>query len=153
VRRALIGGVVGTAALVLGPVALAGAAPGGAFVTGSGNTYVNGFYRTFTVDARTAPDGTVSGQAEVQARETDDTVHLAVNCLVVDGNVAYLSGVVTQSTEDPSLIGNTSNFTVEDDSPDMISLATRSSSGPCSDSGNRQAPSLTVAHGNITIHS
>lgn len=53
--------------------------------------------------------GNVSGQFELHFTSTDANIHGDVTCLVVDGNRAWLGGVVTR-TSDPSLVADGQNF-------------------------------------------
>lgn len=72
-------------------------------------------------------DGSVSGQWIDQFGHGNGGVHVAVNCLEVDGNQAWISGIVTQSPaeEDIGLTAATrvvDNGTSTKDPPDQISF-------------------------------
>jgi hypothetical protein len=72
-------------------------------------------------------DGSVKGQWIDQFGHGNGGIHVAVNCLEVDGNQAWISGVVTQSSfeEDIGLTAATrvvDNGTSANDPPDQISF-------------------------------
>jgi hypothetical protein len=83
-----------------------------AAVTGAGDVNVGDGLRTFSFSA-TASDSRASGQAQVDNRARDTTAHVAVSCLVVSGNVGYVGGIVTSSTN-PNLVGAPVLFAVQD---------------------------------------
>ena len=88
--------------------------------TGSGHVQLGGELRTFSFNAVQRSDGSVTGQAQLQARLADNTTHVEIDCLNVVGNVAIVSGTL------PS--GVTGAFAVEDNgeggnaAPDRITL-------------------------------
>jgi len=72
-------------------------------------------------------DGSVNGQWIDQFGHGDGGIHVAVNCLEVDGNQAWISGVVTQSPfeDDIGLTAATrvvDNGTSANDPPDQMSF-------------------------------
>jgi hypothetical protein len=69
--------------------------------------------RQFSFTAVTHDDGTVTGQAQLRNPAYDFVAHIAITCLVVDGNMAHLGGTVT-NTNDPNLAGQNAFFTVVD---------------------------------------
>ena len=83
--------------------------------------------RTFSFHARTREDGTTTGSFEVHNRATDSRAHGEIDCLRIVGNIAYMSGVNTKST-DPRLPGRPFFFSVQDNGegrnapPDRISF-------------------------------
>jgi hypothetical protein len=112
---------------LLGTIALLAAAPilaeGDGVVhsaTGSGHLTLGDDLRTFAFSAVERSDGTVTGQALLQARLVDATGHIEIDCLNVVGNVALISGTGRD--------GTTRAFAVEDNgeggtaSPDRITL-------------------------------
>jgi hypothetical protein len=88
--------------------------------TGSGHLQLGGELRTFSFSAVERSDGTVTGQAQLQARLVGQTTHVETDCLNVVGNVAIMSG--------PLPTGTTAAFAVEDNGeggnapPDRITL-------------------------------
>lgn len=94
---------------------------------GQGSLRINDELRTFSFHASTDKDGNVTGSAEVHNRELDIRSHIEINCLEVSGNIATMSGVVTNSS-DPNVEGSPSVFRVRDNgegakaAPDQISL-------------------------------
>jgi hypothetical protein len=93
------------------------AAPAGAteppLATGSGHTIVDGELRTFSFTARQEPDGVVRGSAQIDNRAIDETFRIDVDCLVVAGNIAMMSGVVSRHTDEHA-VGLTGVFGVLD---------------------------------------
>jgi hypothetical protein len=96
-----------TAPAVVGPVALGTPAiqaiPSGAIVrsvTGTGHfTSAAGFWRTFSYAAREHADGSVSGMFEINLRGVGARAHGRVTCMGVEGNAAWLGGVIEQVVE------------------------------------------------------
>ena len=88
--------------------------------TGSGHMQLGGELRTFSFSAVERNDGSVTGQAQLQARLVDSTSHVEIDCLNVVGNVAIVSGTLDS--------GITGAFAVEDNGeggnapPDRITL-------------------------------
>ena len=101
-----------------------------ALATGSGQITRGGEWRTFEFTALTDASGVSSGQGELHSRSGDLRVHLNVTCLSVQGNVAVVSGTVSDSTNAafPFGVGNSILFAVMDNGeganapPDEISL-------------------------------
>ena len=96
--------VPSVSALVFGP---------GASANGHANLTIGGENRTFSFSANTRKNGTVSGNVTLQARQTDTFIHADINCMVVSGNTATMSGPITNSS-DETLEGLTGIFKVED---------------------------------------
>ncbi|HUF47772.1 MAG TPA: hypothetical protein VMM93_08140 [Vicinamibacterales bacterium] len=65
----------------------------------SGHTVliVNGAERTFDFGAVRQADGSVSGQARLDNEATGLTATLALDCLVIDGNLARIGGTIVRS--------------------------------------------------------
>jgi hypothetical protein len=111
-----------TAVMVLSSIALLAAAPSQAQGNGIAHSATGGAtihigdaaaLRTFGFSAVQGSDGSATGQMEIQARQFGNTIHIDVNCLNVVGNVALISGTITQHT-DPAEIGTTVGLAVED---------------------------------------
>jgi hypothetical protein len=107
------------------------AAPGAGVLhsaTGSGQLHVtvDTKLRTVGFSAVMLADGTVTGYAEAQPRQEGNRWRIDVNCLKVVGNVALITGLTIYNEIDPSVIGWTGGFAVEDngqgpdDPPDRI---------------------------------
>jgi hypothetical protein len=96
--------------------------------TGSGQLHVtvDAKLRTVGFSAVMLADGSVTGYAEAQPRQEGNRWRIDVNCLKVVGNVALISGLTIDNEIDPSVIGWTGGFAVEDngegpdDPPDRI---------------------------------
>jgi hypothetical protein len=102
-----------------------------ASATGSGHIQVSGDLRTFTFNANTDSSGVTTGQTQGKNRNAGIKWHGTITCLNVIGNVATMSGVLTDVTPglgDPFLVGNFIQFQVTDMGegnnapPDLISL-------------------------------
>ena len=102
-----------------------------ASATGSGQFRVSGDLRTFTFNANTNSSGVTTGQTQGNNRNAGVMWHGTLTFLHVVGNVATMSGVVTDITPglgDPFLVGNFIQFQVIDMGegqnapPDLISL-------------------------------
>lgn len=111
-----------TVIMVLSAIALLAAAPIQAqsngvvhSATGGGNIHIGDAdaLRTFGFSAVQRSDGSATGRMQIQARQFGNTIHIDVNCLNVFGNVALISGTITQHT-DPAEIGTTAGLAVED---------------------------------------
>lgn len=104
-----------------GPAGEPPSARGGAIIR------INGTVRNFAFNAHRDPDGRVRGQGELHNRDTDARLHLEIDCLSVEGNVATMSGVHRHSTRE-DLDGRPFWFRVVDngeaagDPPDEITL-------------------------------
>jgi len=126
--------------------------------TGSGHITLNGENRTFSFTAKTDIDGTSSGEAQLQARQADNRLHMNIDCLVVSGNQATMSGTVTQST-DPAFENSDFLFAVEDNGegkkapPDRLSLVFLFGTGSGVNCQNTAiAPDTDIERGNIQVH-
>jgi hypothetical protein len=134
-----------------------------ASATGSGQFQVSGDLRTFTFNANTDSSGVTTGQTQGNNRNAGVKWHGTLTCLNVVGNVATMSGVVTDITPglgDPFLAGNFIQFQVIDMGegnnapPDLISLTLFFPVGS-SDPGCT-VPQITatipILHGNVQVH-
>jgi hypothetical protein len=102
-----------------------------ASATGSGQIEISGDLRTFTFNANTDSSGVTTGQTQAFSRSGGIKWHGALTCLNIVGNVATMSGLVTDITPgfgDPFLVGNFIQFQIIDNGegtnapPDLISL-------------------------------
>ena len=57
---------------------------------------MDGALRTFSFHARESKNGDVKGSFELKNRQVGVRVHAHLNCLRVNGNEAFISGVLTQ---------------------------------------------------------
>lgn len=71
----------------------------GPSANGQGILIIDGKKQTFSFHAR-EKDGLVEGSLEVKVRNEDFIARGEINCMVVDGNQATLSGVITKSNWD-----------------------------------------------------
>lgn len=104
--------------LLLAGVLLPGislAAPPVHQVTGGGTVEYAGALNVHAFAAQMDDDGDVRGQAEFQLRHLDLKLEVAIHCLSVIDNTAWLGGIIRQST-DPTLVGQVILFRVQDNS-------------------------------------
>jgi hypothetical protein len=133
-----------------------------ASATGSGQIHVSGDLRTFTFNAETDSSGVTSGQTEAKSRSTGIQWHGTLDCLNVVGNVATMSGVVTDispATPPFFVVGSNIVFQVIDNGeganapPDLISLTFFFGTGPppgCAGFGI--FANIPIEHGNVKVH-
>jgi hypothetical protein len=81
--------------------------------TGSGHTLVDGRLRTFSFTGREEPDGAVRGTAVIDNRAVGETFQVDIDCMVVAGDIAVMSGVVSRHTDERA-VGLTGIFGVLD---------------------------------------
>jgi len=98
-----------------------------AFATGSGIIRINGEVRNFTFNAHLDKDGVTRGRGQLHNRDQDVQMKFQIDCLMVWGNVATMSGHYVRSS-DLSLEGAPIWFRVVDNGegenapPDEITL-------------------------------
>lgn len=122
--------------------------------TGAGHLIISGERRTFAFAAVQDDSGVTVGQAQFQSRQTGQRVHVAVDCLLVAGNIATMSGVITQSNNE-AIVGLNAVFRVVDngegkkDPKDDISLAFPTAVNTCLSAFN---PTLfPIRNGNVQV--
>jgi len=137
-----------------------------AMTTGSGQIHVgDGDFRNFAFTARTNAAGVTTGETEGKSRVPNGhRWHGTIDCLSVVGNVATMSGVVTNV--DPAddapgffVVGNHIRFQVVDNGegknapPDTISLTQFAYTGaaalPCA--GDVNLPQIPIEGGNVQV--
>jgi hypothetical protein len=82
--------------------------------SGFGQIHLGLPFRSFAFSATKSSDGSVTGEAQLENRSTDFRGHIAIDCLNVLGNVAVMSGVLTQSTSPNLPVGTEELFAVQD---------------------------------------
>jgi hypothetical protein len=120
---------------------------------------------TFAFTARKYSDGSVKGEAQVDNRAQGVMSHFTLNCLVVSGTTAYVSGNVdrTNSTVfqagDPAFFGVRDNGEGTNAPPDQISLVFINLTGgtgtpptPCTNPLFQANPTIPIDSGNIQVH-
>jgi len=117
----------------------------------------------FSLTARTNSDGTASGQFHDQLIDAFGSVavslHGTVDCLEVEGNQAWISGVLTKGVDDETVVDHYNpgdGFLVRvRDGPDMISRTYTLAEGhplegvTCTDKTRVQL--LALAHGQVRV--
>ena len=127
-----------------------------------GQFHVSGDLRTFTFNATADSSGNTTGQTQGFNRNAGIKWHGTVNCLNVVGNVATMSGVVTDITPGPGspfVVGSNIVFQMIDNGegsnapPDLISLTFFFGPGPpqpCTGLGI--FATIPIEHGNVQVH-
>src|SRR6516162_9174497 len=134
-----------------------------ASATGSGQFHVSGSLRTFTFNANTDSSGNTTGQTQANNRSAGVKWHGTLDCLNVIGNVATMSGVVTDITPglgNPFVVGNFIVFQVIDNGegsnapPDLISLTFFFPAGSPNPgcTGFGVFATIPIEHGNVQVH-
>lgn len=158
------------AMLALGMMATPSALAAGNSVTssatGSGHMVrPDGTFRSFSFAAHESEDGTVTGQMQLNSRGFDVFVHIAIDCLRVDGNVAYMSGRITYSSNPAEgVVGELNRWSVQDNGepgigavPDLVSsVPTNPTNDPtqtCDLQNSPPGPTRDVQRGNVQVHS
>ena len=101
-------------------------------VVGGGNNDALGFLGpgnwTYGYNAQMDENGVVTGEAEFHRLDLFNIkVHVGIDCLVVDGNRAWISGFITQSANNLQLIGVPVGWTVLDNGQGADALPDESS--------------------------
>jgi hypothetical protein len=117
----------------------AAADPAQQSASGFGQVHLGLPFRNFSFAATKGSDGRVTGQAQLERRDSGILIHIEIDCLNVLGNVAVMSGVVT-ATNSPILpVGTAELFAVQDNGegpgapPDEITLAISDLGITCAD--------------------
>lgn len=98
-------------------------------VVGSAHRLSGGQQRAVAFNAMVLPDGTVSGEAQINVRALDAWWHTQIECVTIVGNRAFLGGSITAASDARVTVGTKSYFWVEDHGeganapPDVVSLA------------------------------
>jgi hypothetical protein len=106
---------------------IAWAAPPVHQASGGGTIAFNDSLETIAFTAQIDATGAVNGQAEFQLRDQSLTFHVVVDCLQVSGVNAWISGLISTSS-DPARVGQRVLWQVQDNgqgnaaSPDQVSL-------------------------------
>lgn len=124
---------------------------GGHDVDIAGNTDAN-----FSLVAIRLADGSASGQWSDRFGQQDGGIHVAVNCVSVAGNQAWISGIITSGgaggvdfTGLPAItrvadIGKSAN-----DAPDLLSFSFIGVAAPCTAQPN--LPLVPMTDGQVTV--
>jgi hypothetical protein len=161
--RLLLLAAVALAALFAQPAA-AGPNPVVESATGSGHMVrPDGTFRSFSFAASKRADGTVTGQMQLNSRSFDVFVHIAVDCLRVEGNTAFMSGRITHSS-DPAqgFVGELNRWAVQDNGeganaalPDRVSTVPENPGNEdpktCEDDNSDRPLARVVQRGNVQV--
>jgi hypothetical protein len=136
--------------------------------TGSGqfeftsNTGVTAL-RTFAFEATKGSDGSVSGQAQIDNRAIGQRLHIEIDCLNVIGNIAVISGTLTQAAGTGIAVGDSAIFAAQDNgegagaAPDRLRRSFENTGLVCTDITPANVGLYTyllndVQAGNVQIH-
>jgi hypothetical protein len=131
--------------------------------TGSGHMVrPDGTFRSFSFAAVEHADGTVRGQLQLNSRGFDVFVHIAIDCLRVEGNIAYMSGLITHSSNpDEAFVGELNRWAVQDNGEGARAAADLVSSIPenegnadektCEDDNSDRPLNRVVQRGNVRV--
>lgn len=142
---------------------VAGATDSGTSANGHYEIFVGGGRQTISFNSRVQDDGTADGMLQLKSRGQDGKLHADIYCLYVEGNTAYMKGVVTNGgiNGDNSLEGFHFRIIVQDNGegenspPDLATDIDSVRPGPDPVCGkNKPTPPLTfypVEEGNIQV--
>ena len=157
-KKALAGVALSMACLLSAMDMPVASAAGNSSATGGGTAEEAGALSTFVFNAVKKSDGSVTGNLVYQVRGLDVTFMMTLDCLVVTGKVATISGVVTHVIGDGLgfiFVGQEGVFKVEDNgqgsksNPDLFSDMILQPGANCFD-GPLPAPYIPVS-GNIQV--
>ena len=110
----------------------------GPSANGSGSFVYNGTTRHFTFHANTMPNGSIQGSGVVNYNGSGNfQVKFSIDCMVINGNSATMSGAVTSSNDEIWPVGTPVSFSVVDNGegsgsdPDQITLVQQSYDYDC----------------------
>jgi len=102
-------------------------------------------------------DGSASGQWSDQFGQQDGGIHVAVNCVSVAGNQAWISGIITSGgaggvdfTGLPAITRVADIGTSANDAPDLISFSFIGVAAPCTAQPN--LPLQPMTDGQVTVN-
>lgn len=102
-------------------------------------------------------DGSMSGQWSDQFGQADGGIHVAVNCVHVVGNQAWISGIITKGAAGgvdfaglPVITRVADNGDSANDPPDAISFSFIGVAAPCTATPN--LPLLALTDGQVTVN-
>jgi hypothetical protein len=119
--------------------------------------------RTFAFEATKTTDGGVSGQAQIDNRALAQRLQIRIDCLNVIGNIAVMSGTLTEAAGAGISVGDTAIFAAQDNgegagaSPDRVTRAFDNTGLVCTDITPANVGLYTnllndVEAGNVQIH-
>jgi hypothetical protein len=147
-------GLATVSMLVLGMFSIAASQT----ASGAGHFTAGGAKRNFSFSALTLEDGTVTGDAQLLSRAANVKIHLAVNCLVIVDNIAFISGVVTRENAPDVAVGDIGVFAVQDngeggsnttDQITQVAFNPPSSGIDCND--GTTLPFIPIQQGNVQV--
>ena len=75
----------------------------------------DGSFRSFSFSARKYADGSASGEMQLNSRGFDVFVHIAIDCVRIEGNRAHMSGRITYSSNPAEgVVGELNRVVVQD---------------------------------------
>jgi len=131
--------------------------------TGSGHMVrPDGTFRSFSFAAVKHADGTVRGELQLNSRGFDVFVHIRIDCLRVEENTAYMSGLITHSSNpDEGVIGELNRWAVQDNGEgakgdaDLVSSIPENENNAdektCEDDNSDRPLNRIVQRGNVRV--
>jgi hypothetical protein len=111
----------------------------------------------FSLTANMKADGSVSGQWQDTFSGGGNGIHVAIDCMIVDGNTAIVGGVITHGSSDgEDLTGRrvvtkvVDNGTSQKDAADQISFS-YFVSGTCDDYSDANFTLLDLTNGQVKV--
>jgi hypothetical protein len=111
----------------------------------------------FSITAVQHADGTVTGQWSDQFGQGQGGIHAQVNCLAVEGNTAWISGIITSGTVNgvdvtgfPVITEVQDNGKSANDPPDQISFSFVGVATPCTE--EPALPLSPMTDGQVTVN-
>lgn len=113
----------------------------------------------FSLVANQKADGSVSGQWQDTFAGGVEGIHVAVDCLNVVDNVAFVSGVITHGTDSggedvsgqPALTAVADNGTSANDSADQITFSFIGTPFDCNNLPPGDPPLFDLTHGQVKV--
>jgi len=148
----LVLGVMLAAAPALAQGVIHHVSVGGPDTDGANHTDAN-----FSLHANQYADGSVKGEWTDQFGQGDGGIHVQINCLLVQGNEAWVSGTITSGTVAgvdvtglPVVTRVQDNGKSANDPPDQISFSFVGNATPCTAAPN--LPLNPMTHGQVTVN-
>jgi hypothetical protein len=95
--------------------------------------------RTFAFEAMRSSDGSVTGQAQIDNRALGQRFHVEIDCMNVIGNIAVMSGTLTEAAGAGIAVGDAAIFAAQDNGegtaapPDRVTRSFENTELVCTD--------------------
>ena len=125
--------------------------------SGHGNlTLLDGTLRTFSFHASTDRNGNVSGSVNLHNRSLDVHTKASINCLSVTGNIATMSGTITNGSNAGSpaivrVIDNGEGSNAPEDRISLLSVNTTPNAPPFNCTAILSFATFNIEGGNVQV--